>query len=77
MDYSAKVERLENILESLERDVMPLEETLALYEEGQRLVKECREFLLQAEAKVKKLEEDGTMSDFEGLDEQEEKEIDL
>ncbi len=77
MDYSAKVERLENILESLERDVMPLEETLALYEEGQRLVKECREFLMQAEAKVKKLEDDGVMSDFEGVAEREEKEIDF
>ncbi len=71
MDYSAKVERLEQILESMERTAMPLEETLALYDEGQKLLKECREFLEQAEEKVKLLEDDGSLSDFGGLKEQE------
>lgn len=70
MDYSAKVERLEQILESMERTAMPLEETLALYDEGQKLLKECREFLAQAEEKVKLLEDDGSLSDFGGLKEQ-------
>lgn len=64
MDYSVKVKRLEEILEKMEGASLPLEETLALYDEGQKLVKECREFLAKAETRVKKLEEDGTLSDF-------------
>ena len=64
MDYSAKIGRLEEILKSIEHTAMPLEQTLALYEEGQKLVAECRQFLAEAEGKVKKLEADGTLSDF-------------
>ena len=71
MDYSAKVERLEKILDTMERTAMPLEETLALYEEGRKLVKECREFLTQAGCRVKKLEDDGTLSDFGAVDAEE------
>ena len=43
---------------------MPLEETLALYEEGRKLAAECREFLTQAEGKVSMLEEDGSLGSF-------------
>lgn len=64
MDYSAKIGRLEEILKNMERAAMPLEQTLALYEEGQKLIAECRQFLAGAEGKVKKLEDDGTLSDF-------------
>lgn len=64
MDYSAKIGRLEEILKSMEHTAMPLEQTLTLYEEGQKLVAECRQFLAEAEGKVKKLEADGTLSDF-------------
>ena len=53
MDYSAKIGRLEEILKSMERTAMPLEQTLALYEEGQKLVAECREFLAEGEGTVK------------------------
>ncbi len=69
MDYSAKIGRLEEILKSMERTAMPLEQTLALYEEGQKLVAECRQFLAEAEGKVKKLEDDGTLSDFDRQEE--------
>ena len=68
MDYSAKIGRLEEILKSMERTAMPLEQTLALYE-GQKLVAECRQFLAEAEGKVKKLEDDGTLSDFDRQEE--------
>ncbi|MCI7403203.1 MULTISPECIES: exodeoxyribonuclease VII small subunit [unclassified Pyramidobacter] len=71
MDYSAKIGRLEEILKNMERTAMPLEQTLALYEEGQKLVAECRRFLAEAEGKVKKLEDDGTLSDFDRQEEDE------
>lgn len=65
MEYSQKIARLEEILGSMERNVLPLEKVLELYQEGQKLVAECRDFLTKAEGTIKKLEEDGTLSDFE------------
>ena len=65
MDYSAKIARLEEILKSMERTAMPLEQTLALYEEGRQLMAECRKFLAEAESKVKKLGDDGALIDFD------------
>ena len=64
MNFSKKVERLEEILKTMERTAMPLEETLALYEEGQKLAAECREFLTEAEGKVSRLEQDGSFRPF-------------
>ena len=64
MDYSAKVMRIEEILKSMESSAMPLEQMMSLYEEGQRLLGECREFLAKAEGKIKKLENDGSLSSF-------------
>ncbi|MBP3837292.1 MAG: exodeoxyribonuclease VII small subunit [Pyramidobacter sp.] len=65
MEYSQKIARLEEILGSMERNVLPLEKVLELYQEGQKLVAECRDFLTKAEGTIKKLEDDGTLSDFE------------
>ena len=65
MDYSQKIARLEEILSQMERGALPLEKTLELYQEGQTLVSECRAFLNQAEKTVKKLEDDGSLSEFE------------
>ena len=64
MDFSKKVERLEEILRTMERTAIPLEETLALYEEGKKLTAECRKFLTEAEGKVSQLEEDGSLQPF-------------
>ncbi|MGI6076238.1 MAG: exodeoxyribonuclease VII small subunit [Pyramidobacter sp.] len=66
MNYSEKIEQLEKILKEMESGAMPLEKTLALYEEGQKLIKQCRDYLAQAEGKISKLGDDGTLSDFGG-----------
>ena len=68
MEYSQKIARLEEILGSMERNVLPLEKVLELYQEGQKLVAECRDFLTKAEGTIKKLEDDGTLSDFEPME---------
>ena len=65
MDYSHKIARLEEILGQMERGALPLEKVLELYQEGQSLVSECRAFLGQAEKTVKKLEDDGSLGEFE------------
>ena len=68
MEYSQKIARLEEILGSMERNVLSLEKVLELYQEGQKLVAECRDFLTKAEGTIKKLEDDGTLSDFEPME---------
>ncbi|HID93655.1 MAG TPA: exodeoxyribonuclease VII small subunit [bacterium (Candidatus Stahlbacteria)] len=53
--FEVALKRLEEIADKLERGDIPLEDSLKLYEEGQKLIKLCREKLSKAEAKVKEL----------------------
>jgi exodeoxyribonuclease VII small subunit len=54
--FEQRLERLEHIVSLLDRGDAPLEELLALYEEGTALTKECSDFLQQAEQKVTTLQ---------------------
>ncbi|MBD1210036.1 MAG: exodeoxyribonuclease VII small subunit [Ignavibacteria bacterium] len=54
--FEERLERLEEIVVLLDRGDAPLEELLALYEEGIVLSKECSDFLRQAEQKVTTLQ---------------------
>ncbi|MCI0494757.1 exodeoxyribonuclease VII small subunit [candidate division KSB1 bacterium] len=53
--FEETMEKLENIVEELERGDLTLEETLKKYEEGMRYSKFCMDRLSQAEQKLKKL----------------------
>ena len=55
MSFENALERLEKIVGMLESGDAPLDESLALFEEGVKLVKMCNEKLEVAEASVKKL----------------------
>jgi exodeoxyribonuclease VII small subunit len=46
------LERLEKIVQELEKGEVPLEKSLTLFEEGMQLSSACREELEQAEGKV-------------------------
>jgi exodeoxyribonuclease VII small subunit len=50
-------QRLEQAVGKLEEGGVPLEEALALYEEGMRLAQRCQETLDQAELRVTRLQE--------------------
>lgn len=56
--FEARMRRLEEIVESLEGGERPLDEVVAIFEEGIRLSTECLEYLDQAELKLKKLSRD-------------------
>lgn len=58
MTYTQKTERLEEILRSLQKGSISLEESLSLYEEAQKLLEECRAFLRETEGKITYLPED-------------------
>ena len=62
MTFEAAIARLEEIVRSLESGSAPLDESLALFEEGVSLVKLCNARLDTAEQKVKllNLNPDGT-----------------
>lgn len=55
MDFEKKIDRLEEIVEKMEGGELPLEESLKMFEEGVKLVKECQGRLSEAEQKVKVL----------------------
>ena len=69
MDFSKNLEELEKILAILEDEARPLEETLASYEKGAALFKECFAFINDAEKRVQILSENdvnalgGTLQD--------------
>ena len=52
MDFEASLRRLDEISALLEKEGVTLEESLALYEEGVRLVRACTEKLEKAERRV-------------------------
>jgi exodeoxyribonuclease VII small subunit len=54
--FEEALQKLEGIVEAMEADDLPLENLLAKYEEGAKLVKVCQEKLAEAELKIQQLE---------------------
>lgn len=52
LSFEEKLARLEKIVSDAEQGKLPLEETLRLHEEGEKLIKELREELSSAEKKL-------------------------
>ena len=53
--FESAMKRLEEIVRTMERGEMPLEQSLALFEEGTALVRSCAAMLDEAEMKIVKL----------------------
>ena len=64
LTYEAAFAELENIVAALENEQRSLDESMALYERGQALVKHCASILDKAELKVKQLTGDA-LNDLE------------
>ena len=58
--------RLEEITISLEGGNSELDESLALYEEGIRLIRVAEDALRAAEMRIERIHEDGTIRPIEG-----------
>ena len=54
-NFEQAMARLEEIVDILEREEAPLEQSLTLFEEGAALMKQCTTLLDKAEQKVTKL----------------------
>jgi len=64
-NFEAQMTRLEEIIRALESGKAPLDESLALYEEGVKLISGCTAMLDEAERKIKLLTKrpDGTIEE--------------
>lgn len=62
--FEQALKQLETIAEQIERGQIGLEESIAKYEEGMGLVRQCREILAKAELKIQQLQqrEDGSLT---------------
>ncbi len=68
IDFEKSLETLEKLVERMEQGELTLEQSLAAFEEGVKLTKNCQEALKQAEQRVKiLLEHNGnqTLTDFD------------
>lgn len=54
-DFTTSINRLNEVVEDLESDTVSLEKSMALFEEGMQLIKECRDLLQESEIRVKTL----------------------
>lgn len=62
--FESALQRLEEIVDSLEKGEVSLEDAISLFEEGIKTAKICKETLESAEKKIKQLikNSDGTFS---------------
>lgn len=63
IDFEATLAELEALVERMESGRMSLEDSLAAFERGVKLTRECREALKSAELRIKALTEDGDVLD--------------
>jgi len=64
--FESQLDALEDIVHRLEEGDLTLNDSLAQFEKGVKLTKECQNMLNQAEQKVMILSEDGSqLSEFE------------
>lgn len=73
IDFESALTKLEALVSKMEAGTLSLEESLAAFEEGIKLTRECQTQLSQAEQRVKKLVEEGgrlESLDFEEADDE-------
>lgn len=60
LTFEDSMQKLEQIVRTLERGEAPLEESLKLFQEGTKLVRNCGKLLDEAELQIKKIAVDLT-----------------
>ena len=65
LSFEAALAELEQVVADMESGKLPLEESLAAYQRGAELLRQCRSRLEDAQQQVRILE-DGSLKDFAG-----------
>ena len=69
MNFESALAELESIVERLEAGKVDLEESITIYERGEKLKAHCEQLLKKAEARIEKITlKDGTPTGTEPLD---------
>jgi len=55
IDFETNLKRLDEIVEKIQNKALPLDESLKLYEEGTKIVKELEQILAESEDKLEKV----------------------
>ncbi|MDR0338792.1 MAG: exodeoxyribonuclease VII small subunit [Desulfovibrio sp.] len=63
-DFETRMQRLQDIVQELERADLPLEKNVALYKEGRALSRACKEMLDKARHEISLCDEQGGESPF-------------
>lgn len=63
LSFESAYNELEEVITKLESGQLSLEESLNLYERGKQLSAHCQALLENAELRIKRLEDDGTLSE--------------
>ena len=56
IDFEKSLARLQEIVDKIEKETLPLEESIKLYEEGKKLISVLEKTLKEAETKIAELE---------------------
>ena len=56
LGFESAMAELENLIQSVESNRLPLEETLATYQRGQQLIARCNELLRNAEQRIQQFD---------------------
>jgi exodeoxyribonuclease VII small subunit len=68
MSFNEKMEKIDEIVKKIEKEQLPLEEALGLFQEGIGLIRECQTFLKDTEQKITILSSDGDEAPFTNND---------
>lgn len=63
--FEEAFQRLQALVEALERGGLPLDQTTSLYQQGMQLVQHCNRLLSQAELKITQLHDSYSALDLE------------
>ena len=64
-DFEHALSELEQLVDKMENGELSLEQSLAAYEQGIKLTRECQQMLATAEQKVQVLSQTGELSDLD------------
>ena len=62
-DFEKMLENLEDIVQALENDNLKLDESIAKFEDGMKIAKECNKKLEEAEKRITVLINDGELKE--------------
>ena len=64
LSFEQAYTQLQQVIQKLESGELSLDESVTLYEQGRLLSMRCQTLLDNAELRIKRLQEDGSLSDY-------------